>query len=101
LQSGIATSVRMRCSEYVRLRQHYEAALRRWAQLGLSAEEEHKEDFVDTTVRLAVKQKAFEERNAAYVRIALHERNCRICNHRRKTYLLKWPSVTDDNLDCP
>jgi hypothetical protein len=84
----------MRCSEYVRLRQHYEAALRSWAQLELPAEY----GFLDAAVLLAVKQKAFEERNAAYVRIALHERNCRSCNHKRRALIFKWPSVIEDSL---
>ena len=82
MQSRITTSIRMLCSDYVRLRQDYEAAVRRWARLELWIEENR--DGFDAAVRLAVKQKAFEERNAAYVRIALHERNCRSCTPKQR-----------------
>ena len=74
----------MRCSEYVRLLQHYEAALRSCKQLELPAEEGNRDGFHDAAVLLAVKEKAFEERNAAYLRIVLHERNCRSCDHKQR-----------------
>lgn len=44
----------MLCSEYLRLRQHYEAALRRWAQVELSS---NKRELFDTPARLAAEVK--------------------------------------------
>jgi hypothetical protein len=71
------------CSEYLRLRQHYEAALRRWAQVELPSK---KREVFDAPARLAaeVKQKALNERDAANERMRLHEQNCSICSHKRK-----------------
>jgi hypothetical protein len=72
------------CSEYFRLRQHYEAALRRWEQAELSS---NKSELFDATRRLSreVEKKALEERNAAKERMNLYELNCPTCNHKRKT----------------
>jgi hypothetical protein len=77
-------SVQMLCPENVRLRQLYEAALRRWEQSELSSK---KGDLSDASRRLAldVEKKALEERNAANERMVLHEQSCTICNRGRKT----------------
>jgi hypothetical protein len=74
----------MHCPEYNRLREHYETALRRWAQIELSS---NKSGLFDSSRRLAleIEKKALEERNAAYARMVLHELNCPICNHKRKS----------------
>jgi hypothetical protein len=74
----------MLCSEYSRLRQHYEAALRRWEQAELPS---NKSKLFDATTRLSreVEKKALEERNAAKGRMDLHELNCPTCNRKRKT----------------
>jgi hypothetical protein len=43
-------TVRMSCPEYLRLCQHYDAALRRWAQIDLSS---HRPEVFDASARLA------------------------------------------------
>jgi hypothetical protein len=67
----------MRCPEHNRLQQHYEAALRHWGNVLFSLDA----DFVGTAARQAaeVKQKAFEERNAAKERLDAHVRVCAAC----------------------
>jgi hypothetical protein len=72
----------MACREYIRLRHHYEAALRHWAHVLLSPVT----GSTGAAARLAaqIKQKAFEERNAAYDRMCLHEQNCPVCNPKLK-----------------
>jgi len=72
----------MACHEYIRLRQHYEAFLRHWGQVLLSAGDEP----IGTPARLAaeVKQKALEERNAANARMCLHKQTCPVCNPKLK-----------------
>jgi hypothetical protein len=76
-------SVQMGCSEYARLSQHYEAALRRWAQAESCSD---KSEPFDAPRRLAIEieKKALEERNAARQRMDLHKRSCPTCNHKRK-----------------
>jgi hypothetical protein len=76
-------SVQMGCSEYLRLNQHYGAALRRWAQAESSS---GKSEPFDAPRRLAleIEKKALDERNAAYERMVLHELSCPTCNHKRK-----------------
>jgi hypothetical protein len=68
----------MVCSEYNRLRQHYEASLRHWGQVLLSAGAEP----IGATARLAaeVRQKALLERDAANDRMCLHKQTCSVCN---------------------
>jgi hypothetical protein len=72
----------MACPEYIRLHHHYEAALRHWGHVLLSPVTVP----TDATARLAaeVKQKAFEERNAAYDRMCLHKKTCPVCNPKLK-----------------
>jgi hypothetical protein len=61
--------------EYLRLRQHYDEALRRWAQIELSS---YRPGLIDASARLAelVRQKALDEKNAAIQRMRFHEQNC-------------------------
>jgi hypothetical protein len=53
----------MECHEYIRLRQHYEAALRHWGHVALSPGAES--NSARALLAAEVKQKALEERNAA------------------------------------
>jgi hypothetical protein len=72
--------VQVACSEYFRLLQHYEAALRRWEQAEFSS---NHNGFVDlSAARLAgeIKRKAQNERDAAKMRINLHKHRCSICS---------------------
>jgi hypothetical protein len=61
----------MVCHEYIRLRQHYEAALRHWGHVLLSPVAKH----IGAAARLAdeVREKALVERNAANDRMRLHK----------------------------
>ena len=61
----------------MQLSQHYEAALRRWAQVELSP----KTELNDASKRLAqaIAKTALEERDAAYHRMVLHELSCPVC----------------------
>jgi len=68
----------MRCPEYLRLRQHYEAALRHWGHVILSTDA----DVVGKLGRQAaeIKETAFAERNAAKKRVDDHSLACPTCN---------------------
>jgi hypothetical protein len=72
----------MRCPEHNRLRQHYEAALRHWGHVLLSLDSH----LVGKAARQAaeVKQKAFDDRNAAKERLDDHPLTCSICNPKLK-----------------
>jgi hypothetical protein len=72
----------MACHEYIRLRQHYEAALRHWGHVLLSPVT----GPTGAAARLAaeIKQKAFVERNAAYDRMCIHKKTCSVCNPKLK-----------------
>ncbi|MEA2543734.1 MAG: hypothetical protein QOH35_5100 [Acidobacteriaceae bacterium] len=61
----------MLCPEYSRLLQHYEVALRRWAQLENGNER----------TSPGIKKKALDERDAARERLELHKRICPTCIH--------------------
>jgi hypothetical protein len=63
----------MLCSEYSRLLQLYEAALRRWAQVAWSPNRNESEGIK--------KKKALDERDATRERLNLHERACPTCIH--------------------
>jgi hypothetical protein len=80
--SSKSITVHVECYQYMRLRQHYEAALRRWEQIELVS---NKNAFLHTSAnRLAVEvwYKAQEERNAARERMTLHKESCPICFRR-------------------
>jgi hypothetical protein len=70
----------MSCPEYNRLRQHYQEALRHWGHVLFSLDAH----LVGTAARKAaeIKQKAFEERNAAKERWTSHTLTCQSCNPR-------------------
>jgi hypothetical protein len=63
----------MLCPEHSRLLQHYEVALRDWAQVEWN-------ERVSEGVR---KKKVLEERDAARGRLNLHERSCPTCIHNQ------------------
>jgi hypothetical protein len=67
----------MRCPEYNRLQQHYEAALRHWGYLLLSDA-----NLVGAPARQVaeLKAKAFEERNVAKERWTSHTLACQTYN---------------------
>ena len=68
----------MSCPEYLRLRQRYESALRRWADVELSSKGRN---FFDAPVHLTaeIKEGALKERNATRNRMCFHEENCPVC----------------------
>jgi hypothetical protein len=73
----------MSCPEYLRLRQRFLAAFRRWG---------HTESSGDalTPEMEEIKEKAVNERNEAHNRMFVHQNSCPVCNHnRRKPHLLK------------
>lgn len=67
----------MDCPQYIRLRLHYEASLRRWAQIFLLPDAP-----IGAPARLAaeIKQKALVERDAASDRMCRHKETCSVCN---------------------
>jgi hypothetical protein len=75
--ASLSISVQMLCPEHSRLLQHYEAALRRWAQAVWSS---NKNEF---RVSAEIKKKALDERDAARERLNLHERTCPTCIHNQ------------------
>jgi hypothetical protein len=72
----------VRCPEYIRLRQHYEAALRHWGHVLFFPNAA----LVDTEAQKAaeLKQKTFDERNAAKERLSAHKLSCTACNPKLK-----------------
>jgi hypothetical protein len=72
----------MLCSRYLQLSQHYEAALRRWAQ----AEWCSNKNESDASWRLAagIRKKALDERDAAKERLNFHELTCPTCLHNQR-----------------
>jgi hypothetical protein len=70
------------CSEHSRLLQHYEAALRRWAQVEWSSNKNEPNALLRVTAEI-IKKKALDERNAARERLNLHERSCPTCIHNQ------------------
>jgi hypothetical protein len=75
---GLRISVQMLCPEHSRLLQHYEVALRRWAEVEWN---EH-----NALLRVSEglkKKKALDERDAARERLNLHERTCPTCIHNQ------------------
>jgi hypothetical protein len=66
--------MRMTCLEKVRLKQLFEATLRRWGQIH--------EDCDDTWLVQEVKRRALIERDAAKERLELHEQRCEVCSRR-------------------
>jgi hypothetical protein len=67
----------MHCPECIRLRQIYEAELRRWGCLWLSPDASVKDASAGQLAELRLK--AFEDRNAAKERWLLHALNCPTC----------------------
>jgi hypothetical protein len=71
------------CSEYFRLHQHYEAALRRWEQAELSSNQVALSD-PSKRLSLEIEKKAQDERDAAKDRTVRHRQYCATCNHKSK-----------------
>lgn len=72
----------MPCPEYNRLRHNYEAAIRHWGRVILSPDAH----LVGALARQAaeIKQKAFDERDAAKKRLSDHTRTCPACNPKQR-----------------
>jgi hypothetical protein len=66
----------MRCAVYLRLRQNYLEAHRRWRQAAMSSRESES----DKEALMA----AFQKRNVAKDRLDLHEQGCPVCNRISK-----------------
>jgi hypothetical protein len=68
----------MLCPEYLRLHQHYEAAIRQWGHIMLSPDVK----LVGALTRQAaeIRQKVFAERDAAKKRLSVHKVTCLTCN---------------------
>jgi hypothetical protein len=67
--------MRMTCLEKVRLKQLFEATLRRWGQIHEAGD--------NTWLVQEVKRRALIERDAAKDRLDLHEQRCETCARRR------------------
>jgi hypothetical protein len=67
----------MTCPEYLRLREDYEMALRRWSRVAL----------FDAVTSIEIKQQAYEERDGAKGKLDRHRESCPICfKDRWKTF---------------
>jgi hypothetical protein len=73
----------MLCSEYARLLQHYEAALRRWAQSEWSSNRNEPNALLRVSAGIK-KKEALEERDAAKERLNFHELTCPTCIHNQR-----------------
>jgi hypothetical protein len=71
--------VHMACLEKVRLKQLYEASLRRWGQIHHGPPQSSD----NTWLFQEVKRRALIERDAAKDRLELHQRLCEVCSRRR------------------
>jgi hypothetical protein len=69
----------MACDEYIR--QHYKASLLHWGHVLLPRKRTHRRN---SALAAEIKQKVFEERDAAYDRLCLHKRTCLVCNPKLK-----------------
>jgi hypothetical protein len=89
LSAGLRISLQMLCPEHSRLLQHYEAALRRWAEIEWSSNKKEP----NTSIRVSEgikKKKALDARDATRERLNLHERSCPTCIHNHhKPHLVK------------
>jgi radical SAM superfamily enzyme len=72
----------MDCHVYVRLREHYEAALKHSRHVILSIGE--KPDSAQARLDAQLKKKALEELNDATDRMHLHKQTCQACNPNLK-----------------
>jgi hypothetical protein len=72
----------MLCLEYIQLFQHYEIALRKWGQVMLASDV----TLVGTIARQAaeIRQRAFNERDAAKNRMLFHQESCTVCKPKLK-----------------
>jgi len=72
----------MPCSEYIRLHQLYEVALRQWGIVMLPPDNERVGALVRRTDE--IKQKAFDERDTAKKQLGRHNLTCPVCNSKLK-----------------
>jgi hypothetical protein len=72
----------MLCLEYIQLFQHYEIALRKWGQVMLASDV----TLVGALARQAaeIRQRAFNERDAAKNRMLFHQESCTVCKPKLK-----------------
>ena len=68
----------MPCSEYIRLRQLYEVALRQGGIVMLPRDNERVGALARRTVE--IKQKAFDEKDTAQKQLGSHKLTCLACN---------------------
>jgi hypothetical protein len=68
----------MPCSEYIRLRQLYEVALRQWGIVMLPRDNEQVGVLARRTVE--IKRKAFDEKDTAQKHLGRHQLTCLVCN---------------------
>jgi hypothetical protein len=80
--AGLSISVRMLCPEHSRLLQHYEATLRRWAEVEWSSNRNEPNALLRVSAEIE-KKKALHERDAARERLNLHQRSCPTCIHNQ------------------
>ena len=74
----------MLCSEYSRLLQLYEEALRRWAQAEWSSNRNEPNALLRVSAGIK-KRKALDERDAAKEQLHIHELSCPTCIHNQRT----------------
>jgi hypothetical protein len=71
------TAAAMPCPEYIRLRTHYEAALRRWGDLLLAQRAGLLVGDVERA--LEIRKDAADARDATSKRVEEHKRSCPVC----------------------
>jgi hypothetical protein len=74
----------MSCPEYVRLRQLYYKALRRWGQVFLSTSKETGLAKLAAWQIAELKRKTLEERDTANERMCLHRQLCPACREETR-----------------
>jgi hypothetical protein len=79
----------MLCPEHLETLQHYEAALRRWAEFEWSSNKKEPNALLRVSDGVK-KKKAQDERDAARERLNLHERTCPTCiQNQHNPHLVK------------
>jgi hypothetical protein len=81
--ASFSTNVQMLCSEQSRLLQHYEAALRHWAQAEWSSNRNEPNALLRVSAGIK-KKEALDERDATKERLHIHELSCPTCIHNQR-----------------
>lgn len=76
MASHFAMDAAIPCSEYVRLRQLYEAALRHLGHIMLATKGNQS---IGPATQDSLKKQAEQDRNIARQRIQFHQQNCAVC----------------------